>query len=256
MNSTLKRAALFAGMGLLAFAAHAATSIPQGTVLPLRLNSTLSSAKGKPGQIITARVMQDVPLPDGRAIRAGATVIGHVTSVTPASNGSRASISLRFDTLKISHQRISIVAHLRALASFVEVEQAQIPPEGPDRGTPEEAWTTVQIGGDTVYRGGGPVEGAFGDVGKPVYGGVLARLSANPEGGCRGQADASEALQALWVFSSDACGTYSLPNLKIVHAGRTSPTGEIILESTKDQINVHAGAGMLLRVDSTETSGA
>jgi len=33
MDSTLKGAALFAGMGLLALTAHAATSIPQGTVL-------------------------------------------------------------------------------------------------------------------------------------------------------------------------------------------------------------------------------
>jgi len=258
MNCAIKHAALFMCVGLLAFAAasHAADSIPPGTVLPVLLNSTLSSTKSKPGQIVTARIMQDVPLPDGRTIRAGATVIGRVTAVTSASNGNHARISLRFDTLKISRQRIPIATNLRAIASLAEVEQAQLPITGPDRGTPESAWTTVQIGGDVVYRGGGPVEGTLGNVGKPVDGGVLSRLSQNPDRGCRGAVDANDAPQALWVFSSDACGPYSLPHLTIAHAGRTDPVGEIILETTKGEVNVHSGAGMLLRVDSAGVAGA
>ena len=255
LHSAAKSAAILLVASLLTFAAvvpsPAADSIPRGTVLPVLLNSTLSSAKNRPGQIVTARIMQDVPLPDGRTIRAGSTVIGHITGVTPMSNGSAARLSLRFDTLKAWHRRIAITTNLRAVASLMEVDEAQIPLTGPDRGTPEEAWTTTQIGGDAVYRGGGPVVGEFGDVGKPVNGGVLARLSANPERGCRGAVDANDAPQAVWLFSSDACGTYGLPHLKIAHAGRTDPVGEIIFESTKGQVNVHAGAGLLLRVDST-----
>lgn len=258
MHRTAKCAAVVLGATLLAFAvtSRAAESIPPGTIFPVVLNSTLSSAKAKPGQIVTARVMQDVPLTNGRTIRAGATVIGRITSVTPASNGNPARLSLRFDTLKVSHERIPITTNLRAAASFMEVEEAQIPSMGPDRATPQDAWTTTQIGGDAVYRGGGPVEGAFGRVGTPVYDGVLDRLNANPDGGCRAAVDSNDAPQALWVFSSNACGTYSLPHLKIVHSGRTDPTGEIALESTKGQVNVHAGAGLLLRVDSSIASGA
>jgi len=37
-------------------------AIPPGTVLPVQLKSTLDSLKSKPGQTITARIMQDVPL--------------------------------------------------------------------------------------------------------------------------------------------------------------------------------------------------
>jgi len=256
MNPTLRNAAFLGLIGFLALAAalRADNSIPAGTILPVSLNSTLSSAKCKPGQVITARIMQDVPLPDGRTIRAGATVIGHITSVTAASAGS-ARISFRFDTLKTSHQRIPIATHLRAIASLMEVEQAQIPITGPDRGTPESAWTTLQIGGDAVYRGGGPVEGELGIVGEPVPGGVLGRLITNPERGCRGAIDGNDAPQALWLFSSDACGIYSLPHLKIAHAGRTNPVGETILESTKGEVKVHSGAGMLLRVNSAGPAG-
>ena len=55
--------------------AVAQISIPLGTVLPAQLNSSLNSRKTKPGERITARIMQDVPLPAGRKIRAGAEVV-------------------------------------------------------------------------------------------------------------------------------------------------------------------------------------
>ena len=112
-----------------------------------------------------------------------------------------------------------------------------------------EVWTTVQIGGDTVYRGGGPVESTLGIMGRPVPDGVLVRLASNPERGCRGAIGGDNALQALWVFSADACGAYSLPNLKIRHAGRTNPFGEIVLESKSGELKIGAGAGLLLRVN-------
>ena len=258
MSRTIQRVALLAGLLGFAIAAQAANanSIPPGTILPVRLNSTLSSAKNKPGQIVTARVMQNVPLPDGQKIRAGATVIGHITSVTQASNGTPATISLRFDTLKTSREQIPITTNLRAVASFVEVHETEVPLMGADRGTPEDTYTTEQVGGDTVYRGGGPVEGPSGTVGRPVYDGVLDQVNANPDGGCRGAVDSNDAPQALWVFSSDACGSYGLPDVQIVRAGRTSPVGEITLESTSGEVKVDAGAGLLLRVDSAEAPGA
>jgi len=46
--------------------------IPGGTILPVRLNSSLNSRKVKAGQVITARVAQDVPLSAGAKIHAGA----------------------------------------------------------------------------------------------------------------------------------------------------------------------------------------
>jgi len=257
MNRLIERESLFMCVGLLALAAasHAAFSIPPGTVLPVLLNSTISSTKSKPGQIITARIMQDVPLPDGSKIAAGATVLGHVVDVTPASNGRGASISLQFDTLNISRGKFPIVTNLRAIASFMEVEQAQIPPSGPDRGTSSYSWTTVQIGGDTVYRGGGPVKEGSAVVGQPAYGGVLARMSPNPDRGCRGAIGENDAPQALWVFSSGACGAYSLSNVEIVHAGRTAPIGRIILQSRKGELKIGGGSGLLLRVIAPDAGG-
>lgn len=254
MNVALRTLPLLLAFLCVAYGAelHAGYRIPAGTVLPVSLNSTLSSAKCRAGQTITARVMQDVPLPSGEVIRARAKVIGHIVSVTSVSAGSPASLSLRFDTLETRDGKLSITTDLRAIASFMAVERAQLPRGGSggggDPGTPETAWTSVQIGGDVVYRGGGYVD-AYGEkVGEPVLGGVLGRLRSNPGRGCR-TLDTSEALRALWLFSTDACGAYELPNLRVRPAGTAHRSGEIIFDSAKGQVKVRAGAGLLLVVN-------
>jgi hypothetical protein len=230
----------------------AANSIPAGTVLPVRLDSTLSSVTSHAGQRITARVMQTVPLQGGSIVPAGAKVIGHIVDVS----ANPATVSVVFDTLETRGEKIPIATNLRAIASFVAVYDAQLPDSGPDRGTPETAWTTTQVGGDAVYRGGGQVEGANGIVGEPVAGGVLSHLYANEQGGCRGPINANDALQALWVFSADACGAYGFSNLAIRHAGRTGPAGQITFNSTNGSVKIGRGAGLLLRVNASSVSGA
>jgi hypothetical protein len=159
----------------LTFAANlfAQNAIPPGTILPVSLRCSLNSRKLKPGQIVAARVMQDVPLADGSTIRAGARVTGHVTGVKPATGAVGGEVSFRFDTLVISKRQMPIPTNVRALASAMAVEDAQVPESGPDRGTAQEAWTTNQIGGEVVYRGGGPVANGLRSVGEPAYGGVL-----------------------------------------------------------------------------------
>lgn len=227
----------------------AQNAVPAGTILPVALNSSLNSRKVRLGQVITARVMQDVPLSPGSEIHAGAKVVGHVVDVKRAKGASDGQISLRFDTLAVSKRRIPIITNLRALASMMAVEEAQIPDTGPDHGTSESAWTTNQIGGEVVYRGGGPVANGLLSVGTPTADGVLVHVSGRIGTKCRGQIEANDRLQALWVFSSDACGVFDFPGLAIVHAGRSSPAGEITLEADHADVNVRAGSGMLLRVN-------
>jgi hypothetical protein len=243
MKSLLLVAFLALATGLLA-----QTVVPAGTILPLQLNSSLNSVTSKPGQVITARVMQDVPLPSGGKVHAGSKVIGRILEVTHAGNGKGARISLQFDKLKLSKRVIPITTNLRALASMMEVEAAQVPQSGPDRGTSEDSWTTLQVGGDVVYRGGGPVTNAAAVVGKPVPGGVLVRIASGTGNRCRGDLAGNDQPQALWVFSSDACGTYGFPDLTILHAGRSDPVGKIALGSESAQFDVRSGSGLLLRV--------
>ncbi|HWY08076.1 MAG TPA: hypothetical protein VNY24_14545 [Candidatus Acidoferrales bacterium] len=85
-------------------------------------------------------------------------------------------------------------------------------------------------------------------MGKGVYGGVLVRVRAQPESKCGGPLDAEDRLQALWVFSSDACGAYGIQGVTIAHAGRTEPVGEIALAAEQKDLLVRGASGMLLRV--------
>lgn len=223
--------------------------IPPGTILPVRLNNSISSKTAKPGQAFTARIMQDVPMPDRQRLRAGARITGHVVRVeVPPDASSGARVFLKIDSLAVKQHTFSIRADLRAIASPMEVDEAGVPVIGGDRGTPPSAYTTIQIGGDVVYRGGGHVERHGTIVGEPVSDGVLVEVSANPEGGCRSDADGNGWPQALWLFSSNACGVYGYAHVSIVDAGRTNPDATIVLGSDKGQFEIRGGSGMLLRV--------
>jgi hypothetical protein len=225
-------------------------AIPSGTILPVRLNTTISTTKSKIGQEITGRIMQDVPLAPDVRIRAGSKVIGHIVAVDPA-NSAGARISIQFDKLISSQQTTLITTNLRAIAGFMGVDEAQTPTTAPGQGDNIYALTTVQVGGDVVYGFGGPVTTSTNPedvVGKELKDGVLGQVRSKEGTKCRGAIDGNDRLQALWVFSSDACGAYRLEHISIAHAGRSDPVGVIVLASDDSKLMIRAGAGMLLRV--------
>jgi hypothetical protein len=224
-------------------------AIPNGTILPMELSSSLNSGKARAGQVISARIRQDVPLPGGVKIRAGSKVLGHVVEASRPDSAKGATLALRFDAIVMSQRRTKVSTSLRAIASPMAVWDAQLPKTGPDRGTPEDAWTTVQVGDDeVVYRGGGPVARGLQVVGQPTANGVLVRVGSKPGSKCRTEDDGP---QALWVFSSDACGIYGFEGLRIDHWGHTNPNGQIVLASTDGNVRLQSGSGILLRVDRT-----
>ncbi len=195
--------------------------------------------------------MQDIRLSSGARIRAGSRVIGHIVEVNPAGNGTESRISIQFDKLVSSHKTIPITTNLRAIAGFMGVSEAQTPTTAPGQGDNYFALTTVQVGGDVVYGFGGPVTTSTDPndvVGKSLKDGVLGQVRAKEGTKCRGAVDRNASPQALWVFSSDACGTYRLEHIRIAHAGRSDPVGVIVLASDEGNLKIAAGAGMLLRV--------
>ena len=238
----MKAAWMLAWGLMLPAVAPAQDTLPTGTILPITLEHGLKARTVRPGQPIRAEVMQDIP---GTPVRRRSHVVGQVVRATVEPDGTE-RLQLRFDAVEIKGRRIPLEAHLRAVASFMEVAAAQIPEEGAQRGITPEMATTEQIGGEQVYRGGGPVASGELVVGKPVPYGVLVTPRSN--GGCRGVLGHDTRPQAFWLFSSNACGVYGMSDLQIADAGRTDAGGDIVLTSARGKLNLPAGTALLLRV--------
>lgn len=246
MRSVKLQAVLFSMAWVLQSIASA-QQLPAGTVLPVMLETTLDARQSSVGKSIVAKVMQDVPLPDGGRIAKGERLTGRVLSAVPARAGAPSRLSITLDQLMVNGQSLTLTTHLRALASINEVFEAKMPTNAiDDYGTSESDWNTIQIGGAGVFRGSGQVVADGEVVGKSTdYGAVTAKLVAAPRRGCDGDGGRE---QALWLFSPWACGVYGYGDLKIMHAGRNSPTGEIEFESSRD-VRIKSGSGLLLRVN-------
>ena len=223
--------------------------IPVGTILAVRLNHGLSSKNAHTGQEITGRLMQDVPLPNAQKIPEGARLRGTVAAVSSAGKTVTGRISFRFDHIEVHRHGVAIVTDLRALASFMEVQFAQTPETTPGFGTPYR-WSTFDlIGGDVKYGVGGPVtDSGSQTIGEGTVDGALVHLRASADGRCRGEREGLARLQAVWVFSSDACGVYGMTGVRILHAGRTEPLGEIVISADTGDVKIRGASGMLLRV--------
>ena len=227
-------------------------SVPAGTILPVVLRTSISLENSKPGQILKGKVAQDVPLPGGSMIRKGTTVEGHIVEVSPATTGEGTRVTLQFDKLNLKGRWIPLKTNLRAIAGYMAVMQAGVPEQGPGESSPVEWMATTQIGGDTVYGLFGPVTSAERTtevIGRSVGDGVLVRVSSKEGTPCRGAFDKNDQPQALWVFSSDACGVYGIEHLKIARADTSVPEGAIVLVSETHTLKLRSGDGLLLRVD-------
>lgn len=239
---------------LLCVGALAAEGIPAGTTLPVTLGRTLDVGNLKAGDRVTVKLSQSVPLGKSERLRSGTKISGRVIEVqAPPGKNQGSSLTLRFDRI-LTKTPVAVVTALRAIASPLDVNDAKLPATGPDRGTAATSYTTVQIGEDVVYRGGGSVEHNGQVVGQPVYDGVLVHLAANPERHCPAEVDDAVEWHATSVFGSAACGAYGLGDLEIEHAGRTEPQGQIVLRSKRHAIRLYAGTALLLRVTEPEIS--
>lgn len=222
-------------------------SLPPGTTLPARLQNTLNSEKDQAGKAFTLKIIQDIPVSGQPVIPRGATLTGHVVATQSIKAGAQSSrITLQFDKLRFSHQEIPVVLGLRAMASVVEVQYAGMPTNSDDNSA---SWTTRQVGGDVVYRGGGPVTTSWGEVvGKPVSDGVIGRLIAPRDGPLPGNLHCAsdDTPHALGLFASTACGLYGFTRFMMERDGFEQPKGQITFVSFSKLIKISAGSQLLL----------
>ena len=213
------------------------------------LNDTVDSGKSKPGEAISAKLRQDVPLPNGGKIKRESKILGHIVAVSSASGGNPYQITIQFEQIEINKRPLAINVGLRAFASMELVAQSRQPANA-NSGNGTSVWdlNLSQVGGQIAYSGQKIVKGNGQVVGRiPQPGAVLGVPMANPELGCAGPGtDKSE--QAFWVFSTNACGIYGDNDMTLVSGiGGTSP-GQIVFKSPK-KITIRGGSGWLLQVN-------
>ncbi len=241
------------GAGLLnAVAMLVSPGLPAGTALPVTLNSTLDARKDKPGQKIEARLMQDIPLSSGEKIKGGAHVIGHIVEVTKLPGGGSRMV-LKFDELQERGTVIPLSVSARAIAAMESIYAAEVPIDATSDSESSSQWVMQQVGGDVINRGRGRISSDDGLVGR-WDGAAWGKLTSSTQGDCAAS-DGNGIEQALWVFSTSACGLYGLEDMKLVHSGRTVPLGQIVLESSK-MLHIGGGSGWFLLVNAGAPASA
>lgn len=235
---------------LLSAISCAAQELPVGTILPLALSTQIRAENAKPGEHISGKLAQYVTVDKMRLPR-GTVVTGRIVQAQPAAGGSSARVALVFDSIRVQGHDVPITTSLRALASMQEVFEAQLPSNMvDDYGSSVADWNTVQVGGQAVYRRDGTVTEGADVVGKAnIAGETWGEPKTWPWLPCA-RDRASKTVQSFWVFSTDACGLYGFDGLKLTHAGRSEPVGQIVLESPR-KLRVLAGSGLLLTVISS-----
>jgi hypothetical protein len=246
---------------------HAQETIPSGTIIPVVLPRAIDSQKIKAGQPIVAQVAQDVPVGEKWVIRRNTKVLGKISQIESKPGSHRITLTLQFDRIQLGQAGVPVDMQLRALADVMAIMDAQMRLNPPYDRSVSPYDTTIQVGGDIVYRGGGPVQSLTGEVvGIPtgcMECGVLDMVPSEPGPECAGAVADDTHLQAMWVFSANACGVYGLngrgvsyfDGLEFQNGSTVSRDGQILF-SANDRVKLPGGSGLLLVVTGTATSAA
>ena len=226
--------------------ASRAITLPAQTTIPVIFTHTENAAKAKAGDVVTAKTMQVVLLPNGDQLPKGSLVIGHIVESRPFNfddtsyAAQQASyLSIKIDQVVNKSGPSSAVTSVRALADPISVEEA-LTPHGIDE---TDYPGTVTLVGGAHYS---PIDKHVTDgldddvVAYNKKQGVFAHLL--PGGAsCPG----TQTEQSVGVFSPDACGLYGFGS---VHLSEDSASGTFRLASTHHTVVLYAGSAALLQV--------
>ena len=226
--------------------ASRAITLPGQTTIPVVFTHTENSAKAKAGDVVRAKTMQVVLLPNGDQIPKGSLIIGHIVEArpfkfddTPYAAQQPSYLAIKIDQVVDKSGPSSVVASVRALANHNDVEEA-LTPHGIDES--DSLGTMTMVGGAHYspidkHVTAGPEDDIVAYNKKH---GVFARLLW---GGTSCPATQTE--QSVGIFSPDACGLYGFGS---VHLSEDSAGGTFRLSSTHQTVILYAGSAALLQV--------
>jgi hypothetical protein len=223
-----------------------AITLPAQTTIPVIFSHTENAAKAKAGDVVTAKTMQVVLLPNGDRLPKGSMVIGHIVEArpfnfddTPYAAQQASYLSIKIDQVVNKNSPSSVITSVRALADPISAGEA-LTPHGIDE---TDFPGTVTLIGGAHYS---PIDKHVTDgpdddiVAYNKKQGVFAHLL--PGGAsCPG----TQTEQSVGVFSPDACGLYGFGS---VHLSEDTASGTFRLASTHHTVVLYAGSAALLQV--------
>ncbi len=247
MSSYFRSLSSLALLGSVAMVpASPAITLPAQTAIPVIFTHTENAAKAKAGDVVTAKTMQVVLLPNGNQLPKGSLVIGHIVEARPFKFDDRdyavqqaSYLSIKIDQVVDKSGPSPMVASVRAMADPISSQEARSPHGIYE---PDSLGTVTLIGGAHFS----PVEkhvtyGVDDDI--VAYNkkqGVFAHLL--PGGAsCPG----TQTEQSMGIFSPDACGLYGFAS---VHLSEDSASGTFRLVSIHHTVVLYAGSAALLQV--------
>ena len=140
--------ALLVALGATALGQRLVT-VPVGTVVPLRMDTALSSNSSRVGDRFTATVFRPVLVDGRRALLEGAKVEGHVTGIsTGERNRGQGSIAVQFDRIVLANATaIPIDATLMPLSEEARQRMEQDVRYQQDSGRTRRALVFLGVGG-------------------------------------------------------------------------------------------------------------
>jgi hypothetical protein len=226
--------------------ASRAVTLPAQTAIPVVFTHTENSGKAKAGDVVTAKTMQVVLLPNGNQLPKGSLVIGHIVEARPFKFDDtdyavqQASyLSIKIDQVVDKSGPSPVVASVRAMADPISAREA-LYPHGMDE--TDHPGTVTLVGGAHYSPIDRHVTDGLDDdvVAYNKKQGVFAHLL--PGGAsCPG----TQTEQSVGVFSPDACGLYGFAS---VHLTDDSAAGTFRLASTHHTVILYAGSAALLQV--------
>lgn len=101
-------------------------TVPEGTELPLKLETTVSSATSHEGDPVSASVTRAITIDDAKVIPAGSQLHGVVTSAVPSGKiKGRARLSVKFRSMTAAGDSYSIAAGFSGVAPATKQQDAQ-----------------------------------------------------------------------------------------------------------------------------------
>ena len=219
------------------------TSLSSGTVINVKLDSSIDSKKAKSGQQVVAHTIEDVKSNDGRKILPNGTkIIGHVTEASARANGQGESVlAIRFDKAELKGRQEMPLKNVMIQAVAAPGRDASA--SGPDtQGAPMPGTPSSTASSNPSMSGS---RGARPE-GTPTPS-ANTYPSGTPDGAAGPESNYAGPLPA------NTRGVYGVEGVRLAAKGNG---GETVLTSTNKNVHLDSGTRLLLAVQSQGGSTA